>query len=992
MSSIGNLFLDLNLNTKPFDAQISNVGNYAQKSMTKSFGGIGKIVAGALSVAAIGAFGKSCIDLGSDLAEVQNVVDVVFPSMNAQVNNFSKNAIASFGLSETQAKRMVGTFGAMSKAFGFSESQAYGMSTALTGLAGDVASFYNISGDEAYTKLKSVFSGETETLKDLGIVMTQSALDQYALANGYAKTTAKMSEQEKVALRLDFVTQQLNAAGGDFARTADSWANKTRVLSLNFQSLKASIGQGLISVLSPIVSILNNIIVGLNKAVQYFVAFTSLLSGKKVNSSLGSVSSSIDKASSGASNLTDNVAGVGKAAKKTAKEMGALAGIDEINNISTSKSDSSSGSGGPVGGDFGSGTDVSGVVDTIDTKVFALQKRIGELATIFNNGFKEGFGKDFEASLQRTQQQVGGIGKSLTDIFTDRIVVSAANNWANKVTEEIGRVIGATANVGATIAENFTGGVGKYLQQNGGFIKKRIVGMLDASSETHELSGKYAAAFSNIFEVFRSDKAKQITADIVGVFSNGFLGSIELGIKFGRDIQRTILGPIIENKDKIKTALENTLAPIQTVTSSISDMVTNTFDHMNSVYDEKVKPAFDKIAAGLSSILGTALDLYNQYIAPVLQGLADKFALVMSEYIQPAISKVIDFVGKLANAIGELWQNVVAPFINWCMETLIPILAPIFETLGTIILDLLGRVAQVVGGIFEFLGGLIDFIVGVFTGDWKLAWEGIKSMFGGIWNAILGIVTAVWDTIKLIVTTAINIVKGIIETVLKVIAGVFTVIWDTIKGVVLGTVNFIKDGISSGLNGAKDIVTNVLNGISNVFKNVFNGIWKFIKGIINSIIGGIESLINGVIGGLNGMIKAMNKLSFDVPGWVPVIGGNKFGFDLGNISKVNLPKLANGGYVEANTPQLAMIGDNRHQGEIVAPEGKMFEVMISALESYLGKHQGEIGDVEVIVSILYEILEAIKGMRLVVDSESLNRSNKDKELERSLRTGKLVLK
>lgn len=258
--SVGDLFLDLNINPKNINKQINNAASQSQNIAQKSFGNIGRTIASALSVAAVVSFGKSCLDLGSDLAEVQNVVDVTFPNMNAQVNNFAKNAINQFGLSETVAKRMIGTYGAMSKAFGFSEKSAYDMATTLTGLAGDVASFYNLDPTEAYTKLKSVFSGETETLKDLGIVMTQNALDQYALANGYGKTTSAMSEQEKVSLRLAFVTQQLSAAGGDFARTSDSWANKTRVLSLNFQSLKATIGQGLINVLSPIISVLNMVI------------------------------------------------------------------------------------------------------------------------------------------------------------------------------------------------------------------------------------------------------------------------------------------------------------------------------------------------------------------------------------------------------------------------------------------------------------------------------------------------------------------------------------------------------------------------------------------------------------------------------------------------------------------------------------------------------------------------------------------------------------
>ena len=143
-------------------------------------------------------FGKECIELGSDLAEVQNVVDVTFGSLNTEVNKFAEKCnYSNLVLGQTVTKKYVGTFGAMAKAFNFSNKEALAMSETLTGLTGDVASFYNLSSDEAYTKLKSVFTGETETLKDLGVVMTQNALDQYALANGYGKTTSKMSEQEK---------------------------------------------------------------------------------------------------------------------------------------------------------------------------------------------------------------------------------------------------------------------------------------------------------------------------------------------------------------------------------------------------------------------------------------------------------------------------------------------------------------------------------------------------------------------------------------------------------------------------------------------------------------------------------------------------------------------------------------------------------------------------------------------------------------------------
>ena len=156
--SAGQIGLDLS-SINRFDRQLKGIQSTAKKA--------GAAIAAAFAVKKLVDFSAQCIKLGSDLQEVQNVVDVTFPSMSKQVNEFAKNAISQFGLSETMAKRFTGTFGAMAKSFGFNEQAAYEMSTALTGLAGDVASFYNISQDEAYTKLKSVFTGETESLKDL---------------------------------------------------------------------------------------------------------------------------------------------------------------------------------------------------------------------------------------------------------------------------------------------------------------------------------------------------------------------------------------------------------------------------------------------------------------------------------------------------------------------------------------------------------------------------------------------------------------------------------------------------------------------------------------------------------------------------------------------------------------------------------------------------------------------------------------------------------
>ena len=324
--------------TQHVERQTSKISNSWKK--------IARTMLTVVSIGAIVAFGKSCIQLGSDLTEVQNVVDVTFGKMSEQVNAFAKTAAVQFGLSETAAKRFMGIYGSMSRSFGFSESQALEMSQAITGLTGDVASFYNITIDQASTRLKAIWTGETESLKELGVVMTQNALDQYALANGYGKTTSKMSEAEKVMLRYKFVQDQLALANGDFARTSDMWANQVRILTLRFESLKATIGQGLINAFTPVIQVINTILGKLQTLANYFKAFTVALFGDRTGGSGGAM----DGAADSSGQIADNMGSAAQSAKEMNKQ---LASFDELNNLSSAKGKGgSSGAGGGVP-DFG---------------------------------------------------------------------------------------------------------------------------------------------------------------------------------------------------------------------------------------------------------------------------------------------------------------------------------------------------------------------------------------------------------------------------------------------------------------------------------------------------------------------------------------------------------------------------------------------------------------------------------------------------------------
>lgn len=908
-TSVGQIGLDLVVNQKQFHKQMAGVTGLAKKA--------GFALAAAFSVKKLIDFGKESIKLGSDLQEVQNVVDVTFPTMTKQVDDFAKSAASSFGLSETMAKRFAGTFGAMSKAFGFTEKQAYDMSTALTGLAGDVASFYNLDQEEAYTKLKSVFTGETETLKDLGVVMTQNALDAYAMAKGYGKVTASMSEAEKVALRFAFVQDKLSAATGDFIRTSDSWANQTRVLKLQFDSLKATIGQGLINLFTPIVKVINTLLGKLMTLANAFKAFTELITGNKSSGGSG-IGSGITSATEATDGLVSSTEGVGAAAKKAAKEMKALMGFDNLNVINTS---SDTGAGGAAAGesvDFGSLAEGDAAIDQTEKKLNPLIERMKELANLFKDGFKAGLGDDFEASLQRMKEHLAGIKASMIDIATDPKVVESFNSMCDKIAYAAGQIAGATVSVGMTVAENLLGGIDKYLDQNKQFIKDRLVGIFDATGEIAELAGNFAETFAKIFEVFRSDTAKQCTADLIGIFANSFLGILELGLNLGRDLLNCIVQPIIDNQDKIKDAITNTLKPLSTVLSTLNNSVKETFEKIFEVYDAKIRPAFEGIADGLSSLLGTILDLYNEYIAPVLDTLATKFSEVWESSIQPVIGKAIEVIGKLGECISVIWQEIFVPFISWLLETIVPVVAPVFESIGKTILDVFGSIGDVIGGVIDILGGLLDFITGIFAGDWNKCWEGVVSVVTGVRDIFVG----VFDQLAILVS-------GAVEAILLALSGAISFMIEHLEATWEG----MKTGFSSAFEFIKGILTNVKNSVTSIFSSM----WNSVKHVINSILGGIQKMVNGIVNGINGVIRTLNGLSFDIPDWIPELGGKSFGFNIGYLNTVSIPQLAKGGII--STPTLAMMGENNKK-EAVVPLDRNLEWRDAIAERIMQKIPG----------------------------------------------------
>lgn len=205
-------------------------------------------------------WGTAAIDAASDLAEVQNVVDTVFGDGASKIESWAKKAGTQFGLTETQAKKFTSTLGAMMKSSGLSGNQIVEMSTDLAGLAADMASFYNLDFDTAFQKIRSGISGETEPLKQLGINMSTANLNAFALQQGITKTFEKMSQGEQTLLRYQYIMQATADAQGDFAKTADGYANAQRRITTALDTINTNVGGFLLTTIEPFVTGLASIL------------------------------------------------------------------------------------------------------------------------------------------------------------------------------------------------------------------------------------------------------------------------------------------------------------------------------------------------------------------------------------------------------------------------------------------------------------------------------------------------------------------------------------------------------------------------------------------------------------------------------------------------------------------------------------------------------------------------------------------------------------
>ncbi len=500
----------------------------------------------------------------------------------------------------------------------------------------------------------------------------------------------------------------------NFAGYSDSYAQNIQ----NMKNAMSTLGNQFAAAFAPIVQMvipwLTQLVSAISTAMTYVAQFIAVLSGK----------STFTKAKKVQDDYNKSLGGTAKAADKA---RGALAKFDDLD-VLQKQEDTSGGAGTTDPSNMFKEVPVDKkVLDFLDKIKLALKpifKYLKKLKDIFVQGFLDGLG-DWEYRVESIKNSLDSIKNSLIDIWTDPAVLSASDEWLQSVAYMLGSLVGSLASIGLTIATNLVGGIAKYLDQNKERIKKHLIEMFNVWEDINNLLSDFFQSFAYVFEAFASESGQQLTANIIGIFVDAFMGAEELVTKLARDILNIFIQPLVDNKEEFRTALEGFLEVLAEVTGTIKQGIDETFDKLNEVYDAHFKPFFDSVAQGLSGLVGNFLEFWNGTIQPILDEWAFKFDDLWGSHIQPAINAMIDVLGQLADTLNELWKNVLLPFVSWLIEDVEPDIAFILMAIGEAFDFLVIVISGVVQEIMITISKLLEFLENVFKGDWEAAWNDI---------------------------------------------------------------------------------------------------------------------------------------------------------------------------------------------------------------------------------------------------------------------------
>lgn len=901
---------------------------------------------------AVGKLG-SAVDLASQLTEVQNVVDTTFGDMASKVDDFTKTSIQDFGMSELTVKQISSRFQALGTSIGISSEQVANgtavankalmsqnntlykttdsmadMSLNLTRLAGDMASFYDVDQADVAKSLQSIFSGTIAPLRRYGLDLTQATLSEWAMKNGLDANIKSMTQAEKVLLRYNYVMANTQAAQGDFAKTANTWANSVRVLKQEFQAWGSIIGSVIINALKPFVQ-------ALSKVMLKVISFT-----KTVADALGAIFGwTIEISGGGATvdGMEDIAGGVGdigdsadKSNKKAQKLKKTLLSIDEIHALddnSDSGSGGGSGSGGSGGGGAGSGVDSSlkktdGLLEKYKSSIkdlYSLGKYIGDaLASAMES-------IDWKKIYQKADNFGKGLADFLNGLISPRLfydlgaTIAGSLNTALHFLNSFGTTFDWT-NFGLSIANGING-----------FFENFDFALL-AKTINAWVQGIYTMLTTAIKNVSWKDVLKGITdflsnldiktvEIIVGTLLIKKIISLKLGsvaLAFiGKSLSKAIaqaiaskIGFELVEGAGIGTAIMQAFKTIfASLSTNLGLLIEGLFsglslgDAITAAFGTGAVDLLATIGSAFSTIAGTILSIVNfvkmlkdgfswvneilmvigvalATIGAILAGVAALPAVIVGA-IAAAVATIVIVVKDNWNAICELFSTVGEWFNGNVIEPVVSFFKDMWKTISGFFGSLWKDIVTVWQGASKwFSSTVIEPIVGFFKGFAKRA----QQIFQGVWIIIqaIWIVASSWFNNNVItpISNLFNFLKTLIQTTIQTAKDFVFSTWQGVASWFSGTViqpisnffNMLKAGITSALSVAKNFVISTWQSVAgwfngNVISPITNCFNIMKNGITNAFNYVWSSIRGGVTGAMNYVIsKIENGVNFVVSG------------------------------------------------------------------------------------------------------------------------------
>lgn len=772
-TTVGEIGLNLVLNKQGFSKSLNAVqeqANSVSNNMKSSLKKLGSAVVAAFSVAAIKQFGQQCIESAAEVNAANSQFEQTFGSMESQAKSAIQSVAKESGILKTRLQGVGTSIYAFAKTTGMDSADALNMMQEALQVTADSAAYYDRSLEDTAESLKSFLKGNFENDAALGLSCTETTRN--AAANKlYGKSFVELSESQKQLTLLEMVkdANKLSGALGQASRESDGWENVTGNLKESWNQLLAVIGKPILQVATNIVQKLSSAIA---KLTEYAKGAINALS-KLFNWDGDDTANSISAAASSAENLTDEAESgsnsLESVTESAEKAKNSVAGFDKLNVIT--KSDS--------GGSDTSASSTSASNGTSVANTVVKDTNSGVSGAFKNLYEKSGF-KGFVDNVQKGINKVdwSAIGKNCESIFKNSVPI--AQNYLTQVQKvgksafgAVGSFVGGVVQVSGKRLQTLTGGVAKWLDKDKNKINGFITTIGDNFSKGYDnLSTFFEKGFDVIgqsVDRVRPQMENAISNLLSGftdfggavgtIFSEGFSLATESLVKW-IDNDGATIGEFFDN---IQLQMADVMNFVGGVFSDIGNFLLGWWD------GEGGSEIFQNVCDMFLNIGTTLMNVYNDWIMPAWNFIVGVFQSAWTDCLKPIFEQLWTVFGKVCDCIATIWNNWLSPLVNFISDTLGPVFNTVLRNIQSIFETVFRVIGDVVGGILKSFGGLIDFITGVFSGNWEKAWNGIKDFFGGIWDGIWGIikgfVNLIIDGINLLLTGIYTVVAAIVNTI-----------------------------------------------------------------------------------------------------------------------------------------------------------------------------------------------------------------------------------